>query len=232
MSSASKTKKSATVPSALALPELSWKTVQRNPAAFVLLLLVPASLVALSMLITPEAEPGVPGSPINAGGWPTALYVLGLLLGLLANGGLILTIFQSYRDKTVDGMDQFRKGLRYFWRLIGLAILTGLVYFAALLLLVVPFFIVLPKLLLASYHLVDKDLGVVESMKVSWAQSKRWSGEIWALIGVSFLMVLAMIVLMMIPVVGIVAMLLISLLASCMPVIRYMQIKDAETAAK
>ena len=66
-------------------------------------------------------------------------------------------------------------------------ILVTVLALASLVLLIVPFFFVLPRLVLAPYLVVDKDVSPVESIRQSWAMSKGHSGKVWGIIGVTIL---------------------------------------------
>lgn len=78
---------------------------------------------------------------------------------------------------------------------LGLTIITGFILVFSLLALIVPFFIVLPRISLAGYFLIDKNMGVFESLSASWAATKGSAGKVWGVIGVSILFALAIIIL-------------------------------------
>lgn len=85
--------------------------------------------------------------------------------------------------------------LRYFCNIL----LLAFVLFGALLLLIVPFFIVLPRLLLTPYFLVDKNMGPLEAIRASWASSKGNVGKLWGIIGATLAMTLLVITIIGIP---------------------------------
>lgn len=69
----------------------------------------------------------------------------------------------------------------------------------SLLALIVPFFFVLPRIIMAPYFLFDKDMGPIESIKASWAATKGNAGKVWGLIGLSILCALTAILIITIP---------------------------------
>jgi uncharacterized membrane protein len=73
--------------------------------------------------------------------------------------------------------------LKYFLLFVLTTLLAGL----SLLLLIIPFFFVMPRLVLAPYFMVDKKLGPIEALKASWAASKGNVGKIWGIFGVALL---------------------------------------------
>lgn len=80
-------------------------------------------------------------------------------------------------------------------KMILLTILTGIIAVVSFLLLIVPFFIVVPRISLAPYFLVDKNMGVWESVKASWNATSGSLGKLWGVIGVSILFGIAIVVL-------------------------------------
>jgi hypothetical protein len=84
--------------------------------------------------------------------------------------------------------------------MIGLTILITLSLIVSFLLLVIPFFFVLPRLTLAEYFLVDKNMGVIEAYKASWNATKGHSLKVWGIYGAGILMALLCVTVIGIPV--------------------------------
>lgn len=85
-------------------------------------------------------------------------------------------------------------------KVFGLGILSGLMLFVSFLLLIVPFFFIAPRLELANYFLIDKNLGVIEAIKASWAATKGNAGKVWGIWGFTFLLFLPALTIIGIPV--------------------------------
>lgn len=88
-----------------------------------------------------------------------------------------------------------------FLKMLGLLIILGISLAFAMILFVVPFIIIFPRVILAPYFLVDKEknLGVFGSVNTSWEVTKGHSGKIWGITGVSILIGLLFITIIGIP---------------------------------
>ncbi|HYH36447.1 MAG TPA: hypothetical protein VD706_03030 [Candidatus Saccharimonadales bacterium] len=142
---------------------------------------------------------------ILAGGLAESVFqnggssLINLIVGALTSAALALTFIAGVRGQRLAIGEAFSKAFPFWLRAIGLDILVGLSLLASLLLLVIPFFFVFPRLILATYFLVDKNLGVIDAYKASWNATKGNTGKIWGIIGVHFLIVLLMITIIGIP---------------------------------
>ncbi len=125
--------------------------------------------------------------------------LVSLLVSGLATAAYVLTFIAGVRGQKLSIGDALSKALPLWLKMIGLLIVIGVSLFVSFLLLVIPFFIVLPRLSLAHYFLVDKNLGVMEAYKASWAATKGYSGKVWGIIGATILMALLMITIIGIP---------------------------------
>jgi membrane-anchored glycerophosphoryl diester phosphodiesterase (GDPDase) len=79
------------------------------------------------------------------------------------------------------------------------AVIITLLLAIAFVLLVVPFFFVLPRLVLAPYFLVDQKLGPIVATRRSWQATKGHAGKIWGIIGASLAMALLAVTIIGIP---------------------------------
>ena len=123
----------------------------------------------------------------------------------------------SFKE-TLDGCWPF------FWRMLGLTLLRGLIIIVDFILLIVPGLFMWKRYMLAPYYLMDKNLGIRESLRRSAADSKPYANAIWGLIGVYVLIWLIGIL----PVIGY-ASTIISILYCCAQALRYLQIKEAKS---
>lgn len=93
----------------------------------------------------------------------------------------------------------FNEAVPFWLRMIGLELLVGVTIFISVLLFIIPVFFVAPRLSLATYFLVDKNLGVVDAYKASWEATKGNVGKIYGIFGAGFLMALLFVTIIGIP---------------------------------
>lgn len=207
-------------PSAFALFKPSIDAVLVNIWTFLALFLLPIAGVVLAAI-------GV-GAISAADGGSVAALMIGLLIGAVVVAVLVVSPAMPYvqlmsvQGKQVSIEEALRAGLSKFWRFYGLTLLTGLIIFGGFLLLVVPGLFMIRRYILAPYYLFDRDLGVLDAMKQSAAESKRFSGAVWGLIGVIFLIGATSIV----PLLFLVTAAL-QVAYYCAPAVRYIQVRKA-----
>lgn len=118
--------------------------------------------------------------------------------GLFA-AAYILVYVGGVRRQRLEIGDSISKAVNYWLPMLGLNILLGVTAIVTLLLLIIPFFIVMPRLALAPYYLVDKDLGVMDAYKASWEATRGNVGKVYGIIGAAIVMVLLMLTIIGIP---------------------------------
>lgn len=126
-------------------------------------------------------------------------YIISDVIGSLITAGLALTYIAGVRKQQVSIGQALRSALPLWLKVIGLQILVIISIAASVILLIIPFFFVLPRLTLATYFLVDKKLGIIEAYKASWAVTKGYSVKVWGIIGVNLLMVVLALTIIGIP---------------------------------
>ena len=82
---------------------------------------------------------------------------------------------------------------------IAAVIIEWVILTISILLLLVPFFFVLPRLALVSYFIVDKNMGPLKAIGASWRVTKGHSLEVWGVILTTIAMALLMITIIGIP---------------------------------
>jgi len=125
--------------------------------------------------------------------------LVGLVFGSLVMAALTLTFIASVRGKRLEIGEAFSQALTFWLRMIGLTLLVSITIVISILLLVVPFFFVFPRLVLASYFLVDKNQGVIDAYKASWNATKGHVGKVYGIVGATILMALLMVTIIGIP---------------------------------
>lgn len=121
------------------------------------------------------------------------------IISSLATAAFTLTYLAGVRRQQLSTGQALSKAVNFWLKMIGLNLLVAASIFASIICLVIPFFFVAPRLVLASYFLVDKDMGVIESYKASWAATEGYALRVWGIFGATFLMVLLMITIIGIP---------------------------------
>ncbi len=219
-----KPEKTYALPSAFDLFTPSGNIIRNNLPAFLILAGIPALLIAIAQSRRVDVQHGAHSfhavfSSYYNGHNPWML--IAVLIGMLAAPGIIYLQLQGVRNKTPDYREAFLKGLHYFWRFLGTGILAGLMLAISFILLVVPFFILLPRVILSVYYLVDRDLRPIEAIKASMADYKKYKGT-WGVLGVNILIG----VIAAIPVLGWIISAVVGFLYRPALAIRYEQIKE------
>ncbi len=131
---------------------------------------------------------------------PWIIEVILFVLNSYVSVAFVLAYLQGVRGRTLSLNGSLSQALPYLGRMILLQILATVIVVGSLLLLIVPFFFVFPRLVLADYFLIDKNQGVIESLKSSWAATKGHVGKVYGIIGAAILMALLMITIIGIPI--------------------------------
>lgn len=128
------------------------------------------------------------------------LTLIGELVSIIVSVALYQTYLAGMRDQTVSVGEAFKKTKpMVVVNFILMAMLAAVLLGISLMLLVVPFFFVLPRLLPASYFVLEGK-GPVEALKASWAATKGHASKAWGIIGAQILMVLLCFTIIGIPV--------------------------------
>jgi len=121
------------------------------------------------------------------------------LLGAFAAIGYTRVYIAAARGGKMSVSQAFQDPWILWLKYIVLEILVGLSLVVSLLLLIIPFFFVLPRLSLATYYLVDRNMGILEAYQASWNHTKGHAGMIWGIYGAGLAMALLMITIIGIP---------------------------------
>lgn len=133
-----------------------------------------------------------------------ATLVIAILMLALSFAVSVLTtnlLIAGVRGKSLSTSEAFSGPLPMLTlKMLGLNIIVGFTLMLSLIALVIPFFFVFPRLILANYFLVDKNMGPLEAFNASWRATKGHTGKVWGIAGASFLMALLMLTIIGIPV--------------------------------
>lgn len=168
--------------SAFGLLPKSTDVIKRNLLTYFVLIVIPLLLTSLS---GPSGELAADASLRevfdSALETVTPYVMLGSLLSLIFFPAVVYAELHTAAGKQVSLGEAF-KGYKYFWRLVGLAILTGLVIFLGFLALIIPGFIMIRRYVLAPYFLVDKNLSIMEAMSAAAKATKPVSWSVYSII--------------------------------------------------
>jgi hypothetical protein len=172
---------------------------------------------SLSAITSPGALATILGISM---GMAAVLVVIGAVLQVME---LRLTLDVAQKVKTDTGkLWEFTR--QYFFRLLGLGIVAGLLIVGGLILLIVPGVILITRYFFAPYVMIDENLGIMASLKRSTELSEGMWGPIWSVIGVTLLLAL-------IPSffgkVGDLVAALLAITYSVAPALRYLEVKKA-----
>lgn len=117
------------------------------------------------------------------------------LIGVFLDVAITFVLLAGVRGAKMSIGEALKKSLPLYGKALLLNILTVIISVVTLLLLIVPFFIVMPRLELAMYFLIDKKLGPIEALKASWRATKGNVGKVWGIYGAGFVMALLILVL-------------------------------------
>lgn len=124
------------------------------------------------------------------------MNLVDLIISSGATVSFTLLILAGIRGQKMEFSPAAKSALSFMTvKVIGLSILMALILFVSILLLIVPFFFVLPRIALAPYFLIDKNMGVTDSLRASWDATKGSMGKVWGVIGVTILFGIMIIVL-------------------------------------
>lgn len=198
-----------------------YEALRLNLSAFLAIALIPMVIVMLALGVV-----GVPVltshefSTINI----VALAVLGVFLitaMIFLWPAMIITQLESVRGKKVDFHDVLKQASKIALPFVGLSLLMGLITIVGFVLLVIPGFLAIFFLTMATYVYVDKKPGIKEALKQSYEITRANWRLVFAMYVVNFLISLVGIV----PGIGSVINIALTITYFCLPAIIYLQIK-------
>lgn len=233
-----KTVKKPALTGALALLPKSYEVVKRNFEVFMVLFSVGGLLALFDMLsrlddgdekqsssLTDSAIGGLFGPSYDASFYAAAGGFLAILFALYIVTYL-MTVIASVR-----GAQGHKLTLRAVWKefsanwlwlkLIGAMLLSGLAIVAGLILLIIPGIILIWRLYLVPYIMVDQKTTISEAFIRSWEMTKGQMWPIYSIIFVTILLSLANII----PIIGGLIAFLLGAAYTVAPAIRYQELK-------
>jgi len=233
--------KRANLTSAIDLFGKSYALVRKNLNTYALVYVIPAALVIAGVIQLLD------NNQDDAWDWSSAFSssVLGPNLGSDSSFATASTIFAivllvasiiSYFLATILNLRVVqgqKQGFRSIWnefqdnwlraRLVGLGILTILILIVGFVLLIIPGIILLWRLFLAPYILIDKKTDVMSSLADSWNMTKGYAWPVYSILLFSLALALTAIV----PIVGGLISFVLGVAYAVAPALRYQEIKKA-----
>lgn len=132
---------------------------------------------------------------------------------------------KSTAGKKPSVSDLFEDGKKYFFRLLGLVILMGLLIAGGLVLFIVPGIIAIGRVALAPFYLIDKNVSIMEALKMSNEKAKGNMGPVYSAIGVTILIAIVSGFIGIVPLIGPIVGVGITIAYSLVLALRYQQLK-------
>ncbi len=150
--------------------KFGWEEFKKNLWFFIGAMLI----IAVISGISSYASKGMERAPL----FGSLLNIASVIFGIIVQIGLIKAIL-----KVVDGQkpsfDDLFSESRYFLRYVGASLLYGLIVIGGLLLFIAPGIIWGIKFQFYKYLIVDKNMGVLESLKKSAEMTKGYTWELF-----------------------------------------------------
>ena len=225
--------------SAFKMYSASWEALKLNLSTFILAVVVPVGIIALGTIVYLMLAVTGANNIANDTGTGSLSFFIGflvllasILLALVFAPAVVITQLESVKGNKVAFSEVFEKSKKFVLRFIGLAILAALIIEVPMILMFFTFFLIPVGiawallagffLLLSPYILIDKNLGIIDSLKASVDKVKpNWK---WVL--AVYIVMIAIQIPSVIPFVGWIATLVLSVLYFCLlPLIYVKKIK-------
>lgn len=154
---------------------------------------------------------------------PLAIVIIALSIYLFAMSTILEV--ESTTGKKPSLGHLFEKAKGYWLRILGLMILSAIIIIAGFALLIVPGFIAFVLLIMAPFYMVDKNLGIIDSIKASFEMGKKHFWKVAAAILLTFIIAFGTVILDRIPLVGGLLGVIITIAFSLIIPLRYQQLK-------
>ena len=112
------------------------------------------------------------------------LEVGSLVVGVVLGIGIIEIVLRMYDNKPVRFSFLFKK-INLFWVFFGIIIVTHFIILGGGMFFIVPGVIAAIALMFAAVLVVDKNTGVMEAVRMSWAMTEGYKGQLFVFIVVA-----------------------------------------------
>lgn len=202
----------------------SWEALVLNLGTFILVYILPFIIIFSTVIFWLGATFTNSNNHIS-----TLSIVLGIIVGvgigillILLSIATIITQLASVRGQKISFQEVINQSMPFFWRFVGLGILSILVVLAGLVLFIVPGLLAIFFLVFSSYLMIDKNLGVVDSMKASYELVK----QNWKIVVALFLLQFIIQIPSIVPVFGAIITTVLGITYFCLPAILYLRMAN------
>lgn len=228
--------------SAIGLFGESYRLVRRNLNSYAIIYAVPAAVTVASVIDvlvnSKDADWGygdafsysVFGPSLGADtSLPTASIILAVVIVVALIVTILMTTILNLRvsaGQTPSFGSLWQDFIRvWLWaKLIGLFVMMTILIVAGMIALIIPGVILIWRLFLAPYILVDKNTGVTEALSESWNMTRGYGWSIYSIILFSILLSLSGII----PLVGALISFALAVAYAAAPALRYQEIKTTK----
>ena len=235
---ANQTSHKVEVGSAFDLLGKSWEIVKNHWQIFALVNIFTILYAVLDALNPGDYDNSKLNSPLLSGGTEFSGVQLGTVLGgsflaflvFAAINFFFIVMGISLQVKTAAGKkpdfnELFNDAKRHFFPMLGLMIVLVVTIIVGFILLIVPGVIAIGRLAMAPFVMIDKKVGIEESLKQSNELGKKYFGKVWAVVGVSILISLLTGLISGIPLLGPLVGTAIAIAYSVIMALRYQQLR-------
>lgn len=159
-----------------------------------ILVSIASSLVSGDRTVSFDSE-----NAFRSSGAASIINIITQLASIWISAAMAYLMIAGIKRRKTELSESLREAGTVFLPFLGVNILVGLISVASILLLVVPAFFIIPRLVLAQYYLIEGKMGVTESISASWNATKGNTGKVWGLFGVGMLLVLLAVTIVGIP---------------------------------
>lgn len=221
--------------SAIDLYKVSVDLIKKHANYFIVLSVIPALLSSLLSIKNDDsgmASVGPYNLNLSTNRVSAALGVGFILALLLLLAFVVVSIMaqvlylRAAQNQKYDYSSLFAESKKIFFRYLGVSIVSALAFIGGLILFIIPGIIALRRYILAPFVLIDKNMGVLDSMSESARITKEYSKSVYALLGVTLVLaIVSTIFSESFGAVGILIGAFIALGYSFAPAIRYVELK-------
>lgn len=179
--------------------------------------LLPALVVSLGGLVLAKDK-----------GLGIVIEAIGLLWILISTPVSYYLQIRATKGQPPTALDCYRRGLPYFWRIIGFEIWYSVLLLVGLVLLIVPGLVVLNRYFLTPFYIVDQNLGLGPAMSASRADAEHAAGYIWGTVGVLVAFAILASIVSYIALIGVILSAFVALMYLFGPVLRYREVAQTD----
>jgi hypothetical protein len=122
------------------------------------------------------------------------MSLFGFVLNMIVTTFVYSVSLAAVRGGKVDLKAMATYAAKTFWKIALLSFIVGIAAGVGLLLFIVPGVILIGRLSMAPYFLVEQNMSIGAALSASWAQTKGHTGKIWGVLGISILFGFAIII--------------------------------------